>query len=107
MCLVPVAHVCLWEQVHSWLLPLNENWRMETGYEIPAGFWIQPPPRVKGDGIYITVPYVRLPKFSFTAPEIMRGMWGFCLIGLMCARWKTVPLRFKNSKIPFILWKDY
>lgn len=84
MCLVLVIYVS-GDQGHSKMIQMNEYWRMEMWYEIPAGFLIQPLSCVRGDGIYVTVPYIRPLIYSFTAPEIVWGIWGLYLIGLMCA----------------------
>lgn len=47
------------EQGHSKIIQMNESWRMEMWYEIPAGFLIQPLSCVKGDGIYVLCLYIR------------------------------------------------
>ena len=89
------------EQGHSKIIQMNESWRMEMWYEIPAGFLIQPLSCVKGDGIYVTVPLHKAADLQFhcswNCVGHMRLLFNWFEV---CLLETAVPLRFKIASFP-------
>lgn len=92
------------EQGHSKIIQMNESWRMEMWYEIPAGFLIQPLSCVKGDGIYVTVPLHKATDLQFHCSWNCVGHMRLLFNWFdMCPLETAVPLRFKIASFPFSL----
>lgn len=93
MCLIPVIYV--WgEQGHNtWYRWIQKNGTMWNSYRTLCC--------VRGNGIYVILPYIKSLIYNFIALEIVQGTWDFCVVGSVHWRGKYW---LESKEHPLLFW---